>query len=98
MVDEIAFLAAIRANPSDDTTRLVSADWLDEQGRPGGPFLRVDLCMDHEAFSRPVDPETDLETIYNVLLEGARRYPELLELVPVRAEDARRATRAGPRG
>jgi uncharacterized protein (TIGR02996 family) len=32
MSDEAAFLAAIRANPDDDASRLVYADWLDEQG------------------------------------------------------------------
>src|SRR5215510_14180756 len=32
MSDESALLAAIRANPDDDTPRLVFADWLDEQG------------------------------------------------------------------
>src|SRR5262245_49018815 len=32
MSDEAAFLAAILANPDEDTPRLVYADWLDEQG------------------------------------------------------------------
>jgi uncharacterized protein (TIGR02996 family) len=36
-----AFLAALQAAPGDDTARLVYADWLDEQGLPGGEFLRV---------------------------------------------------------
>jgi uncharacterized protein (TIGR02996 family) len=30
MSDEAAFLAALKANPADDTTRLVYADWLEE--------------------------------------------------------------------
>jgi small subunit ribosomal protein S1 len=30
--EEIAFLRALLANPDDDTTRLVYADWLDEHG------------------------------------------------------------------
>lgn len=42
MNDEDAFLAAIKSAPNDDLPRLVYADWLDEQGRPGGEFLRVD--------------------------------------------------------
>jgi uncharacterized protein (TIGR02996 family) len=42
MIDDAAFLAAIKAAPNDDMPRLVYADWLDEQGRPGGDFLRVD--------------------------------------------------------
>jgi uncharacterized protein (TIGR02996 family) len=32
--EEAAFRAAIRAEPADDTPRLVFADWLDEHGRP----------------------------------------------------------------
>jgi uncharacterized protein (TIGR02996 family) len=42
MSEEATFLAAIRATPMDDTLRLVYADWLDEQGRPEGAFLRLD--------------------------------------------------------
>ncbi|VTR94454.1 unnamed protein product [Gemmata massiliana] len=34
MSDEAAFLAALKANPVDDTARLVYADWLDENGEP----------------------------------------------------------------
>jgi uncharacterized protein (TIGR02996 family) len=33
MSEEQSFLAALRDNPADDTTRLVYADWLDERGR-----------------------------------------------------------------
>src|SRR4051812_19383817 len=33
MLEEDAFLAAIRAAPGDDAPRLIYADWLDEQGR-----------------------------------------------------------------
>ncbi|OWK47505.1 TIGR02996 domain-containing protein [Fimbriiglobus ruber] len=42
MSDDAAFLAAIRSAPNDNMARLVYADWLDEQGRPGGEFLRVE--------------------------------------------------------
>jgi uncharacterized protein (TIGR02996 family) len=38
---EEAFLAAIKANPRDRTTRLVYADWLDDRDDPRGPYLRV---------------------------------------------------------
>ncbi len=34
MSDETAFLAALKANPADDTARLVYADWLDEHDEP----------------------------------------------------------------
>jgi uncharacterized protein (TIGR02996 family) len=46
MSDEAAFLTALKANPPDDTTRLVYADWLDEHNkRAKGQYLRavVDL-------------------------------------------------------
>jgi uncharacterized protein (TIGR02996 family) len=47
MSDEEAFLAALKANPADDTARLVYADWLDEHNEPAkGQYLRavVDLA------------------------------------------------------
>ncbi len=34
MSDESAFLEMLRANPADDTARLVYADWLDERDEP----------------------------------------------------------------
>jgi uncharacterized protein (TIGR02996 family) len=40
---EAVFLEEIRANPSDDTARLVYADWLEERGSPRAAYLRV-LC------------------------------------------------------
>jgi uncharacterized protein (TIGR02996 family) len=42
MSDDTAFLKAIKAAPDDDAPRLIYADWLDEQGRRGGEFLRVE--------------------------------------------------------
>lgn len=42
MSDEAAFLTAIRAQPSDDTARLVYADWLQEHGQDDrAEFIRV---------------------------------------------------------
>jgi uncharacterized protein (TIGR02996 family) len=41
MNEEQAFLAAIAANPSDATARLVFADWLTERDDPRGEWLRV---------------------------------------------------------
>jgi uncharacterized protein (TIGR02996 family) len=41
MNEEQAFLAAIAANPSDVTARLVFADWLAERDDPRGEWLRV---------------------------------------------------------
>jgi uncharacterized protein (TIGR02996 family) len=37
---EADLLAAVAANPADDATRLVYADWLEDRGDPRGPFLR----------------------------------------------------------
>ena len=42
MSDEAAFLAALKANPADDTARLVYADWLDEHDEPQkAEYLRL---------------------------------------------------------
>jgi uncharacterized protein (TIGR02996 family) len=44
--DEAGFLADICANPADDTTRLVFADWLDEHGEPDrAEFIRVQVAL-----------------------------------------------------
>lgn len=44
MSDEAAFLAAILAEPADDTVRLVYADWLQENGQPErAEFIRVQV-------------------------------------------------------
>ena len=48
MTDEQAFLDALKANPADDTTRLVYADWLDDRGEAAkAEYLRrvVDLVV-----------------------------------------------------
>ncbi len=47
MSDEAALLAAIYANPDDDTPRLVYADWLDEHGDPArAEFIRVQIRLE----------------------------------------------------
>ncbi len=69
--DQTALLAAIRANPDDDTPRLIYADWLDEHlpdGKPspsGGPSARADyIRVQCRLAQRPYDdPE------YPALLE-----------------------------
>jgi uncharacterized protein (TIGR02996 family) len=44
MTDHDALLAAIIANPADDTARLVYADWLAENGEADrGEFIRIDI-------------------------------------------------------
>ncbi len=39
-MNEESFLAAIAADPTDETTKLVFADWLEEQGDPRGAWIR----------------------------------------------------------
>jgi uncharacterized protein (TIGR02996 family) len=39
------FLTALRENPKDDVTRLVYADWLDEQDDPLAEFLRLEVRL-----------------------------------------------------
>src|SRR3954468_4751510 len=45
MTDEQGFLAQLYANPDDDTTRLVYADWLDERGDRRGAYLRQEVRL-----------------------------------------------------
>lgn len=54
MSDEDALLAAIVANPDDDTPRLVYADWLDENGRPErAEFIR--LTHNYDLLGQQID-------------------------------------------
>ncbi|MBY0456405.1 MAG: TIGR02996 domain-containing protein, partial [Gemmataceae bacterium] len=56
--DRDALLAAIRANPDEDTPRLAFADWLDEHGdeadRARAEFIRVQCEL-----ARHEDESTD---------------------------------------
>ena len=52
--------------------------------RPDGAVL----CMDHEAFGHPTEPETNPLVRYAVILQGARAYPELQALAPARPAGA----------
>lgn len=45
MNEEAGLLNAIRANPEDDTSRLVYADWLDDREDPRGHFVRLHLAL-----------------------------------------------------
>ena len=46
--DHDALLAAVCANPREDTPRLVFADWLEENGQPErAAFVRTDVAMAH---------------------------------------------------
>lgn len=58
MSDEDALLAAIIANPDDDTPRLVYADWLDENGQPErAEFIRVQIEVASWESSKKRAPE-----------------------------------------
>lgn len=45
MKDDAAFFKMVLANPGDEATRLVYADWLEEQGDPRGEILRLDAAL-----------------------------------------------------
>jgi uncharacterized protein (TIGR02996 family) len=53
MTDEAAFLRIIRSRPEDDLSRLVFADWLEEQGDPRADFLRLHLALSAAAPDHP---------------------------------------------
>lgn len=42
---DVEFLTALAADPRDESTRLVYADWLEEQGDPRGTYLRIEHRM-----------------------------------------------------
>jgi uncharacterized protein (TIGR02996 family) len=68
MTQHEAFLEHLRAHPEDDVTRLVYADWLDEQDDPRGRYLRLELEL---ARLRGRGPDcAALEAELKVLLEG----------------------------
>jgi hypothetical protein len=62
--------------------------------RPDG----VVLCLDHESFSLPFEPEADPLKLYAVLLKGAEAYPELRALVPERPAGAQPCEACGGTG
>ncbi len=62
--------------------------------RPDGTVL----CMDYEAFAHPTEPETNALALYAVMVHGARRYPELQEVVPAPPAGARPCGTCGGTG
>jgi uncharacterized protein (TIGR02996 family) len=60
MSDELALLAAILANPDEDTPRLVFADWLDEDGTGSNAaraeFIRVQCELTRSPERQPYPP------------------------------------------
>jgi uncharacterized protein (TIGR02996 family) len=47
MSEEQGFLATLAADPTDEETRLVYADWLEDRGHPGADYLRTELALAH---------------------------------------------------
>jgi uncharacterized protein (TIGR02996 family) len=52
-MDHPDFLAAILANPDDDSLRLIFADWLEERGDPRGEFIRVQIELARQEAAEP---------------------------------------------
>jgi len=59
-MDDEAFLSALVANPDDEVTRLVYADWLDERDDPGGAFIRLE--REYVALPEEDERRTELKT------------------------------------
>lgn len=84
MSDEEALLAAIIANPDEDTPRLVFADWLDENGQPDrAEFIRLQIerastpGLVNEVRQRLLTRETTLLSRYRK--EWLRPFQKLLQ-------------------
>src|SRR5262245_19136870 len=60
MSDREGLLAAIAADPDDDTPRLVLADYLDERDDPLGEFIRLQMALE-PLRTRRDDPAEELE-------------------------------------
>jgi uncharacterized protein (TIGR02996 family) len=71
LTQQEAFLQAIVEDPRDDATRLVYADWLEENGQPErAQFIRVQVALAHAA---PDDPRRQaLEREERKLLRGRK--------------------------
>jgi uncharacterized protein (TIGR02996 family) len=83
---ERAFLESIRANPIDNTTRLVYADWLQDRDDPRADYLRV-LCQWLD--SRRKDEKELIERERELRPLANRRWLAEIRGMPVR-EKARR--------
>src|SRR5262249_49935579 len=59
MTDERAFLTAILERPDDDATKLVYADWLEEQGDPRAEYLRLMMTVRRGGGGPPAERERD---------------------------------------
>ena len=61
-MSEAGFLSAIRADPNDEATRLIYADYLEERCDPRGEFLRQESRLaEHGLDALPRDTADHLE-------------------------------------
>jgi uncharacterized protein (TIGR02996 family) len=82
MSEEQAFLAALAANPADDLTRLVYADWLDEHGHQKSRYLRLVT----ELALMPREEMLQSQAHDEILSLSAVLHPDWLEAVGRRFE------------
>jgi uncharacterized protein (TIGR02996 family) len=74
MSDRAALLAAILANPDEDTPRLVYADWLQEHGEPDrAEFIRVQVELARLRAAEGALPESFAHPVYGATGEGDDR-------------------------
>ena len=91
MSNEEAFLAAIKAAPTDDAPRLIYADWLDEQGRENqAAFIRKECSLRlSNAGLRKLEQGINVEWVsavypnYRILLMSfpRRRWVDVLDIL-----------------
>jgi uncharacterized protein (TIGR02996 family) len=99
--DELAFLAKIRENPADDMTRLVYADWLEENGDLRGGFLRLE-CELSRVYLRllelrkvvPAEWATAASPLYQVVFESVAEEQRIACIKVIRIHTARDLYRA----
>src|SRR5262245_60782668 len=70
MSEEIAFLEHLKNDPSDDVTRMVYADWLEERGDLRAAFLR-----DEKRLAALSDTSPEFANLQRDLGERAKALP-----------------------
>jgi uncharacterized protein (TIGR02996 family) len=70
MSTEQAFLDQLAADPGDDVTRLVYADWLDERGDPRAGFLRAE-----QELARLAEGDERIDALQSDLSDRMRSLP-----------------------
>lgn len=73
MSEQAAFLAAIRAEPDDDTRRLAYADWLQEHGdEPGARWIRARVASP-DVVTR-LGPSDSVSAFGGIVARGVRSF------------------------